>query len=273
MLRSMGKSTVVMLACYGIGSLSAVFPTFHVPSLVILTALATLYCRTFNVGGPAGSMFFVIAACIGATSHTALTESLHKLMLVFTGCLWGIAVAVFYSRITRSRNTSSVIKVSITVLQKKIDQSVLIGVVVGGSLFVAQSIGLNNPYWVPISCLAVIQGSDFRDIWNKQLHRLVGTFLGVIWMSILFQSKPESDWEVAICIVLLSFAIELTVRHYATAVMFITPMTILLADVAQAHESSFWSLMQSRLLNTSIGCIAALYGGLCLHCFRSEDSP
>ena len=262
-----------MLACYGMGSLSAALPIFQVPGLVILTTLATLYCATFNVGGPPGCMFFVIAASIGATSHAALTVSLLKFIFVFAGCLWGMAMALLYSCITRSRNTSSVVKGSILALQKNFAHAVFIGMVVGASLLLAQSIGLTNPYWVPISCLAVIQGSNLRDIWNKQLHRIVGTFLGVIWMSILFESKPESDWEVAIWIVMLSFAIELTVaRHYATAVMFITPMTILLADVAQAHESSFWSLTQSRLLDTSIGCATALFGGLCLHFIRSGDA-
>ena len=190
LLRSMGWSSVVMLACYGMGSLSVSLPIFQVPGLVVLTTLATLYCRTFNVGGPPGSLFFVIAASIGATSHVGLTLSLLKISLVAAGCLWGVAVAMLYSRITRRSNPSPAMKGSIPGFPKNFADAMLIGMVVGASLLLAQSIGLDNLYWVPISCLAVIQGSNLRDIWNKQLHRIVGTFLGVIWMSIVGPAKP-----------------------------------------------------------------------------------
>ena len=61
MWRSMVWSSVVMLACYGIGSFSSSIPFLQVPGLVFLTSLATLYCKNRNVGGPPGSLFFVIA--------------------------------------------------------------------------------------------------------------------------------------------------------------------------------------------------------------------
>lgn len=273
MWRSMVWSSVVMLACYGIGSFSSSIPFLQVPGLVFLTSLATLYCKNRNVGGPPGSLFFVIAAAIGASSQAAGPISPLKPALVAAGCLWGFAVAMIFYSITRSQHASPGHKASILPWPNDLGYSVFIGMVVGSSLLLAQLLGLDNPYWVPISCLAVIQGSNLRDIWNKQLHRIVGTFLGVLWMSLLFQAKPESDWHVAIWIFLLSFAIELTVaRHYATAVMFITPMTILLANAAQAHESSLWSLTQSRLLDTGIGCATGLLGGICLHFIRRRDS-
>lgn len=273
MWRSMIWSCLVMLVCYGIGLFSSSSPFLQVPGLIVLTTLATLYCKSFNLGGPPGSLFFVIAASIGASSQAAGPISPLKPALVAAGCLWGFAVAMIYYSFTRSQNASLGPKASTLPWPKDLGYSVFIGMVVGSSLLLAQLLGLNNPYWVPISCLAVIQGSNLRDIWNKQLHRIVGTFLGVIWISLLFQAKPESDWQVAIWIVFLSFVIELTVaRHYATAVMFITPMTILLANAAQVNESSLWSLTQSRLLDTGIGCASGLFGGICLHFIRRRDS-
>lgn len=273
MWRSMAWSCMVMLACYGVGSFSSSSPILQVPGLIVLTTLATLYCKSLNLGGPPGSLFFVIAASIGASSQSAESINLLKTALVAAGCLWGFAVAMIYYSITHSQNASPGHKASIHPCSKDLGYSVFIGMVVGSSLLLAQLLGLNNLYWVPISCLAVIQGSNLRDIWNKQLHRIVGTFLGIIWISLLFQAKPESDWQVAIWIVFLSFVIELTVaRHYAMAVMFITPMTILLANAAQVNESSLWSVTQSRLLDTGIGCASGLFGGICLHFIRRRNS-
>jgi uncharacterized membrane protein YccC len=151
--------------------------------------------------------------------------------------------------------------------------SVLIGVLVGASLLLAQWLHLENPYWVPVSCLAVVQGANIREIWNKQLHRMIGTTLGLLMISAIFQTPPSSDWQIAGWIVLFSFAIEMTVtRHYATAVMFITPMTILLADAGRAHQSSLWSLAQSRLMDTTVGCCVGLLGGFILHSWQRTET-
>ena len=65
----------------------------------------------------------------------------------------------------------------------------------------------------------------------------------------------------------LAFVIEiLVVRHYALAVIFITPLTLLLADAATLGEShSIAPLMQARLIDTVLGCLVGLVGGMCLH--------
>ena len=39
----------------------------------------------------------------------------------------------------------------------------LIGLVMGSSLLIAYLLKLDNPYWIPISCIAVMQGADQRQ--------------------------------------------------------------------------------------------------------------
>jgi hypothetical protein len=56
------------------------------------------------------------------------------------------------------------------------------------------------------------------------------------------------------------------VRHYALGAVFITPLTILLADAADAvRPGSHASLFQARFLDTVLGCLVGLAGGVCLH--------
>jgi uncharacterized membrane protein YccC len=132
----------------------------------------------------------------------------------------------------------------------------------------AQLLHLEKPYWVPISCLAVIQGMNLRAIWNRQLHRILGTSIGLLvawgllWLGL-------QDWGMALAMMLLTFIVETAVvRHYGFAAIFITPLTLLLAEAATMGQAAPTVLMQARLVDTVVGCLVGLAGGACLHSGR-----
>lgn len=98
----------------------------------------------------------------------------------------------------------------------------MIGLFVGISLALAQALQLERPYWVPVSCLAVIQGASLRAVWTKQVHRIAGTAVGLLlaWGLLLM---PLDEWSFSLLLMLLAFITEtLVVRHYGLAVIFIT---------------------------------------------------
>jgi uncharacterized membrane protein YccC len=124
---------------------------------------------------------------------------------------------------------------------------------------------LERPYWVPVSCLAVIQGVSFRAVWSRQVQRIAGTALGLLLFWGL-AALPLDAWRVGLLITTLSFVIEtLVVRHYGLAVVFITPLSILLAEAAHLSSTHPQALMQARLVDTVLGCVMGLAGGACLH--------
>jgi uncharacterized membrane protein YccC len=64
----------------------------------------------------------------------------------------------------------------------------------------------------------------------------------------------------------LSFVIEiLVVRHYGLAVVFITPLTIFLAEAAHLQQQSPLLTMQARALDIAVGSLVGLAGGAALH--------
>jgi uncharacterized membrane protein YccC len=66
--------------------------------------------------------------------------------------------------------------------------------------------------------------------------------------------------------ILLAFVIEtMVVRHYRFATIFITPMTILLAEAATLGHGSSAVLIKARLFDTVVGSLVGLVGGVCLH--------
>ena len=52
------------------------------------------------------------------------------------------------------------------------------------------------------------------------------------------------------------------------AVIFITPLTILLAEAATLGAAPLAELIESRFIDTVLGCIVGLVGGICLHSAR-----
>jgi len=143
--------------------------------------------------------------------------------------------------------------------------SVVIGLAVGVSLIVAQALQLPRAYWVPVSCLAVIQGMSLRAVWNKQVHRIAGTAVGLLLAWALL-ALPLNQWSVSFIMMALAFVIEtLIVRHYGLAAVFFTPMTILLAEATSLDHGNANAVIQARFVDTVVGCAVGLAGAVCLH--------
>lgn len=146
-----------------------------------------------------------------------------------------------------------------------ITESITFGTTVGVSLLIAKLLDLENPYWVPVSCLAVMQGISTSHVWERALHRVIGTVvgLGLTWLVLQF---PLNVWYVCLCILLLQIIVEyLVVRNYGLAAVFISMLTIFLAEpnISLTHHGN--SLIEARLLDTLIGSVIGAIGGWLLY--------
>ncbi|BAE50014.1 FUSC family protein [Paramagnetospirillum magneticum] len=258
-------SAFAMIACYTLGMMSHLIPVLMMPVLVFIAILTTMLCRYYRVGVP-GSLFFIMAASIGAYSPVELLQIPLMVGLLSMGALLASLIAFFYSlEMLRLRPAAPIEPLPPASFDFVIFDSVVIGAFVGASLALAQVLHLEKAYWVPVSCLAVIQGTSLRAVWNRQIHRIVGTGLGMLLAWGLL-SLPLNNWGIAVTMMLLTFAIETAiVRHYAFAVVLITPLTILLAEAATMGQGSAAELIQSRFIDTCLGSFVGLLGGICIH--------
>jgi uncharacterized membrane protein YccC len=254
-----------MVACYTLGAMSHLYPPSMMPVLVFIAILATMVCRFYSMGPP-NSLFFVMAASIGAYSPIPLPQLPLMVGLFTMGCLLACLIGFFYSvYMVRRHPPKPVPPLNPPAFDFVVLDAVIIGVFVGVSLAAAQALHLEKAYWVPVSCLAVIQGVSLRAVWTKQFHRVIGTTLGLL-VSWGLLSLPLDQWSVAVAMMVMTFLIELiVVRHYAIATILITPLTILLAEAATMGQGSPSVLIQARFFDTMLGCAAGLAGGVCLH--------
>lgn len=254
-----------MVACYALGVMSHFFPPMMMWVLMFIAILVTMVCRFYRLGQP-GSLFFVMTASIGAYSPGDVLQVPLKVGLLTMGCLLACLIAFFYSvYILRLQAPKPVAPLPPARFDFVVFDSVVIGVFVGISLALAQALELERAYWVPVSCLAVMQGASLRAVWNKQLQRIIGTGIGLLvsWGVLML---PLDKWSISVMMMLLAFVIEIVVvRHYGFAIIFITPLTLLLAEAATLGHSSPALLIQARFFDTILGCVVGLVGGVCLH--------
>lgn len=127
---------------------------------------------------------------------------------------------------------------------------------------VAGSVGilldLGRPDWAVISAVLVVhQGPDRIVGTVRGLHRLVGTVVGLALFAVAYQVGATGAALVLLLMVLM-FLIDLMIaRNYGVAVMFITPVALLIGGVG-ASGGPIAAPMRDRLIETLIGVVVAL---------------
>ncbi len=97
-----------------------------------------------------------------------------------------------------------------------------------------------------------------RDVGRVErgIHRVVGTCAGVVVTAILL-SFPSQSWQLVVWVVLLQFLAELFVlRHYSLALLFITPLALLMVQLGSPQPVI--PLLQVRIIETAIGVTVGL---------------
>lgn len=146
-----------------------------------------------------------------------------------------------------------------------ITESIIYGAVVGIALLVAILLELENPYWVPTSCMAVMQGVTTKHIWTRAAQRVLGTFvgLGLTWFVLQLHMTALS---ICISILLLQIIVEfLVVRNYGIAVVFISMLTIFLAEPNISLIGDADQLISTRFFDILIGSSIGAFGGWMLY--------
>lgn len=91
---------------------------------------------------------------------------------------------------------------------------------------------------------------------ERGLHRVVGTALGVVTTAFLL-SFPSEPWQLVVWVVVLQFLAEMYVlRNYAFALLFITPLALLMVQLG--HTQPVGPMLQARVLETVIGAVVGL---------------
>lgn len=266
---TMTCATVGISFSYLVGLLShsLELPLFIVFSLMTFAIL--VICRFFRVGPPSG-LFFIIALSVGTNSNIAISQIPFNVGMMFFGALFASFLAMIYSVFMLHKKKEKLSTPSFNYdFSYVISESIIIALFVGIAVFFSKIFELKNYYWVSVSCLIVLQQTNFRDVFSKILHRVLGTMIGG-GVTVLILSQLLNGWGIAIAVMLLMFIVEYFItRNYALAVIFITLLTILQAEantlILESANFDLYSIAFTRFIDVLLGCFIGLVGGYIIH--------
>ncbi|ESU29224.1 hypothetical protein FLJC2902T_06180 [Flavobacterium limnosediminis JC2902] len=269
---SLARRMVTILACsfgfvfaFTIGVLFSFNPYLSSIVLGIFAAFVHWVSRFYQLKPP-GNFFFIMIASIASCMPFDPEGIPVKVGLIAMGTMLACVIAFIYSiLITKGAVFKSEFVVVVQRSYATIFEAVVIGFFMSVSLLTGLLLKLDNPYWLPISCAAVIQGVTLQQVWRRTFQRILGTFVGLSLTWGLLEFDLNLFW-ICFSIMVLQFVVEtLIVRQYAMAIVFMTPLTIFLADVGSALKIDPNVLIATRFLDIIIGSIIGAVAGWILH--------
>jgi uncharacterized membrane protein YccC len=117
-----------------------------------------------------------------------------------------------------------------------------------------------RPYWVPLSCVAVMSGFTIVATYHRAIQRAFGTILGILIASLILMTHP-TGFIIAVLILLLTFITELfIVKNYGLAALFFTPNALLMAESTSHGSFTFTYFASARLIDIFTGITIGLIG-------------
>lgn len=257
-----------MALSFALGLIAQQLPWLRLPVFALIAFCVVMLGRYYRQPPPAG-LFMMMAGAIALFITVPLTQVLSAIGLVMLGSGFSMLLALLYTLfllISRPVLPAPVYRYE----TDTIGDSLIVAGFVSLTLAIAVLFEMPYPYWAAMSCFIIIQGMQLRTMWIKQLHRLLGTVAGMAvagWML----SWGLSIWGVAVSILVMMLLIESLVdRHYGMAVIFITPLTIFIAEYGSMTATPLVAeaIIQARMLDTALGCAVGLSGGLAIHSER-----
>lgn len=141
------------------------------------------------------------------------------------------------------------------------------------SLFAAEQLGVDNPYWATFAVIAVMRPEGMLSL-KLVIHYMVGTIVGVPAATLIAQLA--SDYElvhIALAAIVaavgrLGFALNAALGYLA-----LTVFVILIVEIVRESSVPPYALVLTRLYDVSVGCAIALVGTLIAgSAYRSRDS-
>ena len=236
-----------------------------------IVAFIAVYLALYKQMRPPAGFFFIMVCCISKTHHVEPAQIPLMAGAFVSGSLMVTAAVFVHDWIMVRRKPVTPVDQPDSFWQSAaFVKALVVGITVGCSYYLASMSGLDNPYWVPITVAAILQGQRMTEFWQRSLHRATGTALGMLLAAGIFTLSP-SPLVLILLLFVLAFTIEMLItKNYALACIFITPLTVILAHTAPIGYSA-QTLIIARMTDVLIGVGFALLAGVVLKLLPVEN--
>jgi hypothetical protein len=234
--------------------------------VVVVATVSAALAFGFRLGPP-GPLFFVLV--YGLSAHVVGTGGIAPLVYLAAlagGCVFSYLIALTPLLVGRIRRIPSrplrelfpgpALTSDSRMLLLRVVLVSIVGVLLG------LVVDPERTYWIVGSAVAVIGvAAARRAAFQRGLHRMLGTVVGAGVYLLLALLHPAGIW-LALLLGALQFSIELVVvRHYALALVFITPLVLLLTGAATGSIGSL-DVAGERIVDTLVGAVLGAASGV-----------
>lgn len=139
-------------------------------------------------------------------------------------------------------------------VQRRTVLRLLVGILVAG--LISTFFGGSHPSWAMVAVVATLTGPRRDAQIIRGAHRVIGTLVGVFVAWPVLQTHP-SPVVMVVLIMVLQMAAELLVgRNYAVALLAITPLALLMGQLAAPRPVG--AVLMDRAAETALGALVAL---------------
>jgi hypothetical protein len=271
------RMILLMTCCFGlmlsftVGLLFSFSPILAPIALGLFSFGVHYSLHKLQLTRPPGNFFFIMLASTAICSPFQPEHIAEKIGYVAMGTILTCGIGLIYSLLTLKKSNQPESMIHRKSSYTNIVESIIFGLIMTLSLAVALSLDIEKPYWIPISCLAVMQGSSSKHVWLRATQRITGTLigLGITW---LIASGNPTPLIMVISITLLQVVVEfLVVRNYAIAVVFITILTIFLSESGKQLTQDTNQIFFARMIDIFIGSMIGMIGGWILFNAKLHD--
>ncbi|MCL6452806.1 MAG: FUSC family protein [Alicyclobacillus sp.] len=266
---------LALAASFALGTVSAGSIWVMASAFALTGAASTYFARSLRLPPP-GAFFFLLACAIGTglPVHPGAVDQRVGFALIGSGVAWVVTMAGRWLAIRRAAPCGSTtrdhqmpavtaLRAGLTWNNGALPAALRVAIGVFAATWIAHGLGSARPYWVPVGCAAVLQGTNVQATVHRAVQRALGTSLGILVAGAILELNPPGV-ILAVLVLILQTVVELfIVRNYGLAVVFITPLALTIAEAAHI-DVSVPVLVSARLLDNWVGCAIGLAAGLLL---------
>lgn len=256
-----------MITGFFLGAVSTFIP-WMIPITISLISLAGfIVFRILHAPRP-GAFFIIMVSSMATGTSLDFSGILAATMYVALGVAASIGIAVIV-RILHRKLSGVEVAVenipfnerwthAITHDSRLLLSSIHHAGIIFFATYIGMALGLGNPYWVTISCAAVLQGSELIVIFQRNVQRIVGGMVGLLVGIVLFSFKLDVVSTIVIIVILNVFVEYAMVRNYTIANFFTNPLSLLLANLSSGAFVN--ELVSYRFAGLVLGSLIAFIG-------------
>lgn len=221
-----------------------------------LIAAATAFAADLLEWKPAGGIFTLFAFSVCAMTPHATWQTVAIAAALSTA---SAAFAILVCNVgpqgkgVRTRHRSAREHLAEPSTRRHVSRNFIAPLLTGSA---AVALGIGHPYWGMVASVVPLTAPSVLEMAHRGMHRIVGTLTGVAIAGAFLLLEP-SPAMIVIGIITCQCLTELLVmRHYALALTFITPLALLMGQLA--HPLPTGELVVQRTVETLLGVAIGL---------------